>query len=271
MTANSKFYMLPKALAARKDLCSADKIVWAVLRDRIGDNGSCWPGVRSLGKDTGLPKSTVAESISRLENAGDLKVEHRSNGQSNRYYINETVPKTGRSEDQKRPESGTVTQVNRTKNRTVKEVNRPENRTPASGIQDGSVRNPGQNYTDPLNDTHKDSLRPKSDDFRLSELLLDLILERKPDFKKPNLDAWAKHVDRMIRLDGRKPERVEAVIRWSQEDSFWKNNILSTEKLRKQFDKLELKMEAKINGQKPRRHCRDFDGQHSTIGDTIAV
>lgn len=80
-----------------------------------------------------------------------------------------------------------------------------------------------------------------SDEVRLSELLFSLILERKPDFKTPNSQLWAKHVDRMIRLDKRLPEQIEAVIHWCQKDDFWQNNILSTEKLRKQFDQLELK------------------------------
>lgn len=81
-----------------------------------------------------------------------------------------------------------------------------------------------------------------SDEIRLSELLFSLILERKKDFKKPDIQRWAKHIDRMIRLDERAPEQIEAVIRWCQKDDFWQNNILSTQKLRKQFDQLELKM-----------------------------
>jgi len=82
-----------------------------------------------------------------------------------------------------------------------------------------------------------------SPEFRLSKLLFSKIAERKPDFKKPNFQAWAKEIRRMIHLDNRKPEAIEKVILWSQNDSFWGNNILSTAKLRKQFDQLELKMQ----------------------------
>ena len=97
-----------------------------------------------------------------------------------------------------------------------------------------------------------------SDEFRLSQLLLDLIVKRKPDFKRPNLQSWAVHIDRMIRLDGREPARVEAVIRWCQEDDFWRNNILSTEKLRQQFDQLELKMvRAEQPSKEPKKCFRD--------------
>lgn len=81
-----------------------------------------------------------------------------------------------------------------------------------------------------------------SDERRLSELLLNLILERKPDFRRPETARWAGEIDRMIRLDSRTPERIKAVVRWCQTDAFWANNILSTAKLRKHFDRLELEM-----------------------------
>ena len=79
-------------------------------------------------------------------------------------------------------------------------------------------------------------------EWRLAEMLLDLILEAKPDFRRPDLNRWAVEIDRMIRLDGRRPERIEAVIRWCRADAFWQSNILSTAKLRKHFDRLELQM-----------------------------
>lgn len=81
-----------------------------------------------------------------------------------------------------------------------------------------------------------------SQEVRLSELLLQKILHRNPKHKKPNLQTWAKDVDRMIRIDGRTPEEIRAVIEWCQQDAFWMNNILSTAKLRDQFDQLILKM-----------------------------
>ncbi len=79
-----------------------------------------------------------------------------------------------------------------------------------------------------------------SDEFRLASLLLIEILKRKPDYKKPDLQSWAKHVDLMIRRDNRKPDRIEEIIKFCQQDCFWQNNILSTVKLRKHFDRLEM-------------------------------
>ena len=100
--------------------------------------------------------------------------------------------------------------------------------------------------------------KPPSPEFKLSSLLLDLILQRKPDYREgqPNckdatLQRWTGHIDKMVRIDNRKPDRIEAVIRWCQADSGsgngkwkgWQDNILSTAKLREKFDKLELAMQ----------------------------
>ena len=51
---------------------------------------------------------------------------------------------------------------------------------------------------------------------RLSELLFELIVQRKPDFRPPEPDRWATQIDRMLTRDGRSAERIEAVIRWCQ-------------------------------------------------------
>lgn len=79
-----------------------------------------------------------------------------------------------------------------------------------------------------------------SNEFRLAKLLFDLILENNPDAKQPNLQVWAKSIDLMIRKDNRTIEQIEGAIRWCQQDQFWHKNILSTDKLRKQYDRIYL-------------------------------
>ncbi len=88
----------------------------------------------------------------------------------------------------------------------------------------------------------KKTFSSDSAEVRLAELLFDLIRQRNPDHKAPDLQAWARHVDLMIRVDARSPERIEEVIRWTARDPFWSRNILSTSKLRQQFDALVMKM-----------------------------
>lgn len=94
----------------------------------------------------------------------------------------------------------------------------------------------------------KKNLDQKLIEYRLSQTLLDFILKRRAGFLKPDLMKWATQIDLMIRKDQRDANEIEKVIGWCQQDPFWQNNILSTGKLRKQFDKLALQMESQ--GQK---------------------
>ncbi|MFZ7124745.1 MAG: hypothetical protein ACOWWM_01145 [Desulfobacterales bacterium] len=103
-----------------------------------------------------------------------------------------------------------------------------------------------------------------SDEIRLSAHLLDAILSWKPDLKKPDIQKWATHIGYMIRLDGRSPARIREVIDWCQaEGNFWRPNVLSTEKLRKQFDRLDAGMRETENG---KRLSRNTNGQAAGRG-----
>ena len=79
----------------------------------------------------------------------------------------------------------------------------------------------------------------------LTRYLINLILRNNPKAKTPNTDKqlndWCTHIDRLIRIDGYTELEIKNVITFCQNDIFWKSNILSTAKLRKQFDKLYLK------------------------------
>ena len=102
---------------------------------------------------------------------------------------------------------------------------------------DNKKENESENETE-----KKPSFPDDSDEVRLSQLLADLITANIETFKQPNIQSWARHIDLMIRVDKRTPEDIEAVVRWCQQDSFWKSNILSTSKLRQKFDQLTAKM-----------------------------
>ena len=83
-----KFYMLDKEIASRADLKPTDKIVLAVITDRIGNNGHSWPGIRRIAADAGLGSSKTAErAVNHLERAGLLTVERGRGGQPNHYRL----------------------------------------------------------------------------------------------------------------------------------------------------------------------------------------
>lgn len=73
--------------------------------------------------------------------------------------------------------------------------------------------------------------------------LFEKIKERLPNKKEPDFQNWADEVRKTVELDGVPIERYKQVLDWSQNDDFWQANILSTNKLRKQFDTIYLQMQ----------------------------
>ena len=63
---------------------------------------------------------------------------------------------------------------------------------------------------------------------------------------KGSRETWASHIDKLNRIDGRTFEQIEYMIRWTQHDSFWSQNILSTAKLREKFSDLIPKLKASM-------------------------
>lgn len=86
---------------------------------------------------------------------------------------------------------------------------------------------------------------------KLANYLKELILLNNHDAIVPkNNNKWANTIRLMCEVDKRLPENIEIVIEWCQKDGFWKTNILSVDKLRKQFDQLSLKMKQEEQQQK---------------------
>ena len=56
--------------------------------------------------------------------------------------------------------------------------------------------------------------------------------------------SWADHIRLMIERDNRTAEQIKNMIDWCQNNEFWKQNILSTAKLRKQYDTMRPKATA---------------------------
>lgn len=81
---------------------------------------------------------------------------------------------------------------------------------------------------------------PHSDECRQAANLLALLITANGS-KPPTITCrWHTDLDRLHRIDGRAWPDIEAAIRWSQADPFWRANILSPAKLRAKYDQLRL-------------------------------
>lgn len=112
---------------------------------------------------------------------------------------------------------------------------------PSSGA--GGVRGASRKQCPlPSPSPKENTLSEPSPGLRLGKLLFELIQTRDPKAQPPNMERWAVEIERIMRLDGRTAEEVEAVIRWAHADSFWAGVILSPRGLRDKFTQLLLKM-----------------------------
>lgn len=92
--------------------------------------------------------------------------------------------------------------------------------------------------------------------FQLSLRLFENIRKNNTEFKEPNLQKWSDDFRLMMERDKRTEEQITYLIDWCQQDSFWKGNILSPSKLRKQYDQLVIKIKAEK--QKKRKSVHDI-------------
>ena len=88
-----------------------------------------------------------------------------------------------------------------------------------------------------------------SPEMQLARHLREEILKQDPNTKVPDdLKQWAIEAERMIRIDKRDPAEAFWLITWAQNNTFWRANILSMSKFRKQYD--TLKRQAASQGAK---------------------
>lgn len=106
-----------------------------------------------------------------------------------------------------------------------------------------TTNNNDNNVNNDNNDKKRNIYCQNSNEFRLASYLFKWIKQNNPKAKEPNLQKWSKTFDLMMRIDKRSLEEIKQVIQWCQKDTFWYKNILSADKLRKQYDRLLLLMQ----------------------------
>ena len=79
------------------------------------------------------------------------------------------------------------------------------------------------------------------EDKYFAEYMALQIKELNPNSKNPNLNSWANEIRLMRERDNRDIQEITRIFDWANNDSFWRTNILSPSKLRKQFDQLIIK------------------------------
>ncbi|MFC6275634.1 Lin1244/Lin1753 domain-containing protein [Levilactobacillus tangyuanensis] len=113
----------------------------------------------------------------------------------------------------------------------------------------------------------KKTIRPNSDKpkygpddqpYQIAQHLLKAIRDNDPDFSpkgdERKLQTWANDIRLAHTQDGHAYDKLDGMVDWCQHDDFWKSNILSGAKLRKQFDQMKMQAASRgRGGSKPTR------------------
>ena len=204
----------------------------------MSKDGNCWPSMQELATVTGLSFNTVKKYIRLAIKKKVLKAENAglrgAKSQQMQYFA--VLSKTDCQ--QLIPSIERLSTVDTLHDERLSN----DDRETVNSFDTKQVKNITKTFL-------SDSI-----EYRLSIKLFDTIKKRNSEHKTPNFQKWAKDINLMIQTDGRKPEKIAAVIAWSQADDFWQNNILSPAKLRKHYDSLFLKMNG--TGTKTTKPCR---------------
>jgi len=207
-------------------------IILLCLADFANDDGFCFPSWDAIQKKCKVSRDTVWRVLKKLEEKGRIASfsRKRTNGSdaSNGYYI--------------------LVNLDRAKS---------ENQTPPKvrlrGGQSPIERGAKSDRSDPYMNHHVEpSIEPSiesvaltvcDDSHLVAEYLYQKLSKHQPNFKKPNIQVWAKDIDLAIRIDSRTKEQLMACIDWiysTPKGNFWIANILSGRKLREKFDTMNM-------------------------------
>lgn len=105
----------------------------------------------------------------------------------------------------------------------------------------------------------------KENHLRFAKAMFKKISEVNGAVKEPNFEKWAHDSRLMVEREGISLNEYWRVFLWANNDSFWRDNIQSPEKLRKQYPQLIGKM----NNENTRANIYGANGRNSSNwGDT---
>ena len=246
---------IPKVVMQDEDLSIEAKAIYAYIASYAGAGHTAFPSVSITIKHLGISEKRYYKHRKVLQEKGYISIERErlENGFSkNIYTLNNTV--YGQNVSRQNVSRQNVSRQN------------------VSRQNDGTNNNSSNNNNINNNSNKKDSQQSQkryADDSQYMEAavyLFEKIKERLPNKKEPDFQKWADEVRKAVELDGVPIERYKQVLDWSQKDDFWQANILSTNKLRKQFDTIYLQMQ-RDNKQNAPKVNDDWDYRKELYGE----
>lgn len=225
------FAQCPNPLLYDQQALDGDVRTYLALRSYAWQDASCWPGQDGLAARLGKSRRQVIRHLQNLRRLGYIEWRRRGVGQTNLYVLLH-VPVMSHQGSEAAPAVCHSRHINGDVSGT-------------SSVTDTSQEIDSREEDSRQEDSRKTSqaalFPPEA--LSLAERLRTRILANKPDAKVAPAARWARTMRLMLERDGRRADRIAAVIDWCQAHRFWRSNILSADKLREKFDQLELQMQ----------------------------
>lgn len=254
---------IPPEVWSDNRLTLIDRCVLSEVDHLDRDSEGCWASNEHIAKALRISESSVSNSVSKLKELGLIKEENfdgrkrflKSNlklaildDKGNLTLYRSLLPKPSESASYPVGESDVSldTVVSNSPSNTIENIQMSNNKNVPSpaGLVDVSSPKP---YTSKVYD--KESLP-----YKFAEALIAVVSKRRGTYnrylktdvgREKLLQNNSYSFDLLLRKDKKDVKEVLDVLTWSQEDDFWKNNILSADKFRLQYDRLLSQMQAK--------------------------
>ena len=210
------------------------KLALLQLANNADDDGFSYYSISKMADSCGMSNRTFMRKISELEGMGILTVERRSNRPSLYTLIGDEmgVSLCHLQSTEVTESHSTVTESHLVGDRESHDLNSTPN------------NHPDNNKLIVQPEAKPSKFKFNDDQMNFAKSMYEFILRVAPATKKPNLEAWANTARLIDEIDGIPLIQAWEVFAWANRDHFWKTNILSVDKFRKQYAQLSAKMDS---------------------------
>lgn len=221
----SYYAIIPANVRYDKELTPNAKLLYGEITALCNEKGYCWAGNSYFADLYGVSKVSISKWINQLVSKG--------------YLSSEISYREGTKE--------ILHRYLRIVNDPIKEIFNTPQRKLNDPIKEKFKDNTTSNITTNITSNKKKDRNSAEAEYdgespymKLANLLFEEIKKNNDEAKQPNLQTWANDFRKLVELDGKSIENVETVIKWSQQDKFWKSNVLSAKKVREKYDTLKI-------------------------------
>jgi len=233
-SADHYFAIIPQNILYADISHSAVRVYGVLRRHADKNDGTCHPGRSRIAKLAHMSPSSVDRAIAELVNIWAIEVIHRPNRDNPKQLLSNQYRILTPPASDDTPPVGDDT--------PLPLVTTP----PPAGDEETIVKEP----------------KSKNESVsQLCELLADSIHQRghpRPTITK----AWITDMERLMRIDGKTPEKIKQVIKWldagnDEPSQFWQSNIRSPKKLREKWG--QMADQYKRQHPQPKKDVRPYD------------